>query len=134
MVEHGVHPGAGEVAQLGQAAGVDDAAGAHDAHPVAGPLDLAEDVARQQHGAPLVLQRGELALEDLLHERVEAGRRLVEHEQRHVAGQRRDEGDLLPVALGVGLALLGRVELEALDEPACGGPRRCRRAAGRAGR
>ena len=114
--ERGMHPGSGQVAQLGEAAGVDDPAGAHDAHPVAGALHLAEDVARQQHGAALVAQRGELALEDLLHERVEAGGRLVEHEQRHVAGERRDEGDLLPVALGVRLALLGLVELEALDE------------------
>ena len=61
---------------------------------------------------------GELALEDLLHEGVQAGGRLVEDEQRHAAGERGDEGDLLPVALGVGLALLGLVELEALDEAA----------------
>ena len=113
-----MHPRAGQVAQLGEAAGVDDPARPHDAHPVAGPLDLAEDVARQQHGAAVGPQVGELALEDLLHERVEAGGRLVEDEQRHVAGEGRDEGDLLPVALGVGLALLGLVELEALDEAA----------------
>ena len=56
------------------------------------------------------------ALEDRLLERVEAGGRLVEHEQLGVGGERRDERDLLPVALGVRAALLGRVELEALEQ------------------
>ena len=56
--------------------------------------------------------------------------RLVEQQQLGVGGERGDDGDLLPVALGVGAALLGRVELEALDE--LGAPRSGpgRRAAG----
>ena len=41
----------GQVAQLGQRAGLDGAAVADDAHPVAQRLDLGEDVAGQQHGA-----------------------------------------------------------------------------------
>ena len=44
------------------------------------------------------------------------GRRLVEHEQLDVGRQRGHEGDLLAVALGVGAALLGGVELEPLDQ------------------
>ena len=55
-------------------------------------------------------------VEDLLHQRVQAGRRLVEHEQVHVGGERRDQRDLLPVALGVRAALLGRVEVEPLQQ------------------
>ena len=72
-------------------------------------------------------------LEDRLHQRVQPGGGLVEDEELGVAGERRDEGDLLAVALGVGPALLGRVELEALQQVA---RRRCRvlLAAGRGGR
>ena len=55
-------------------------------------------------------------LEDRLLQRVEAGGRLVEQEQLDVRGERRDQRDLLPVALRVGAALLGRVELEALEQ------------------
>ena len=40
---------AGEVAQLGQRAGLDPPAGPDDAHPVAQALHLGQDVARQQH-------------------------------------------------------------------------------------
>ena len=53
------------------------------------------------------------------HERVQPGGRLVEHEQLGVGGEGGDEGDLLPVALGVVADPLGRVEVEPLDE---GGP------------
>ena len=44
------------------------------------------------------------SLEHGLHQRVEARRRLVEHEQLGVRGQRGDERDLLAVALGVACA------------------------------
>ena len=54
--------------------------------------------------------------EHLLHQRVQPGRRLVEHQQVDVGGERRDQRDLLPVALGVGPALLGRVEVEPLQQ------------------
>ncbi len=55
-------------------------------------------------------------LEGLLHQRVEPGGRLVEDEQLGLGGQRGDEGDLLPVALGVVADPLGRVEVEAFDQ------------------
>ena len=54
--------------------------------------------------------------EDLLHQRVQARGRLVEDQQLDVGRQRGDQRDLLAVALGVGAALLGRVELEALEQ------------------
>ena len=44
---------AGQVPQLGERAGLDAAAGADDAHPVAQRLHLGQDVARQQHRAPV---------------------------------------------------------------------------------
>ena len=64
--------------------------------------------------APSAADAGDLAVEDQLHERVEAARRLVEEVE--VGGRREggDERDLLPVALRVGAALLARVELEHL--------------------
>src|SRR5699024_8039250 len=37
-------------------------------------------------------------------------------QQVHVGGQRRDQRDLLPVALGVGAGLLGGVQVEALAQ------------------
>jgi len=87
-----------------------------DAQPVAECLDLAEDVAREEYRAALRADRVDLLAEDRFHERVEARGGFVEDEQVDVGGEGGDEGDLLPVALGVGAALLGGVELEALDE------------------
>ena len=89
---------------------------ADDADPVAEPLHLGQDVAAQQHGVPVVAEPVDALLEDRLHQRVEPGGRLVEDEQLDVGGERGDERDLLPVALGVGAALLGRVQLEPLDQ------------------
>jgi hypothetical protein len=72
-------------------------------------------MAAQEHG-PAALPLGMDAIrEDFLHQRVEAGGRLVEYQQLHVAGERCDECHLLPVAPGVGGALLGWIELKALQ-------------------
>ena len=90
--------------------------GTDDAHPVAQRLDLGEDVARQQHRAPFGLDLADAVLEHRLHQRVEARRRLVEDQQLGVGRQRRDQADLLAVALRVRAGLLGRVELEALEQ------------------
>ncbi len=77
----GGDPAAAQVPQLVEGAGLDRPALADDRDPVGQPLDLAEDVAGQQHrrarGDPL----GDAVGEDLLHQRVQPGRRLVEHEQ-----------------------------------------------------
>ena len=108
--------GAREVAQLGQRAGLDRLARADDRHAVAQLLDLGEDVAREQHRPPRLARLLDAGLEDRLLQRVEAGGRLVEHEQLGVGRERGDERDLLPVALRVRAALLRRVELEALEQ------------------
>ena len=55
-------------------------------------------------------------LEDRLHQRVEARRRLVQEVELDVGGERRHQRDLLPVALRVGAALLRRIELEPLQQ------------------
>jgi hypothetical protein len=47
---------------------------------------------------------------------VRPARRLVEQQQLDVGRQPGDERDLLPVALGIGAALLGRVQVEALEQ------------------
>ena len=83
---------------------------------VAQRLDLGEDVAGEQDRAAARALLGDALAEDLLHQRVQPGRRLVEDQQLDVGGQRGDQRDLLAVALGVGAALLGRVELEALEQ------------------
>ena len=103
------------MAQVGQGAGLDRAAVPDDGDPVAERLDLGQDVAGQQHGAVAAahLLADHLA-EHRLHQRVQAGGRLVEQQQLDVGGERGDQRHLLPVALGVGAALLARVEVEAL--------------------
>jgi hypothetical protein len=53
---------------------------------------------------------------NLLHQRLEPGRRLVEQQQIGSGHERRDQAHHLAVALRVGPHLLGRVEPEALDE------------------
>ena len=55
-------------------------------------------------------------LEHRLHQRIETGGRLVQQVELHVGGQRGHKGNLLPVALGVGADLFGRVELKALEQ------------------
>ena len=83
---------AGHAAQLVQRAALLGPAGADDAHPVAERLDLGEDVARQQHGAPLGLDLADAVLEHGLHERIEARRRLVEDQQLGAATRARRRG------------------------------------------
>ena len=127
--------GARQVAQVGERAGLDRAPGADDRHAVA-------RAPRPRRGcgstaAPCGPRRGarrDARAEDLLHQRVEPGRRLVEDQQLDVGRQRGDERDLLAVALGVRAALLGRVELEALEQVGAAPRIETRRAAGRAGR
>ena len=65
---------------------------------------------------PSVLGLSDERVERLLHERVEAGCRLVEHQQLGPVLERDDEADLLLVALRVLLEPAGRIEVEALDQ------------------
>jgi hypothetical protein len=89
---------------------------ADDGHPVAGLLDLVEDVGREERRAPLGDGLAEEPEERLLHERVEPGGRLVEDEQVGPVLECDDQPDLLLVALGVLLEAARRVEVEAGDE------------------
>ena len=102
--------------ELVEGAGLHHDAVADDADTIGQRLGLGQDVAGEQDTASARLLRGDLLLEDGLHERVEARCRLVEDQQLDVGGQRRDDGHLLAVALGVLPATLGRVELEPLQQ------------------
>jgi hypothetical protein len=73
-------------------------------------------VAGEQDGAALGADLVDAVLEHALHERVEPGGGLVQDEELDVGRERRDQPDLLAVALGVGAALLARAQLEALEQ------------------
>ena len=105
--------------ELGEGSGGHGPAPADDRHPIGQCFDLAEDVTRQQDRAAVDAPLADDLLEGLFHERVQPGSGLVEHKQVGVGGKGGDEGDLLPVALGVVADPFGRVEVESLDE---GGP------------
>ena len=108
--------GAGVPSQVGEGSGRHGPAPADDRHPIGKGLDLAEDVTRQEDGAAVLAPLADDILEGLFHERVQARGGLVEHEQVGVGGKGGDEGNLLPIALGVVADPLRRVELEPLDE------------------
>lgn len=90
-----------EVAHLVEGARLDDPPSADDADAIAERLGLGQDVARQERGPPLPHPFPHHVLEHGLHEGVEAGGRLVEEVQLDIGGERRDDRDLLPIALGV---------------------------------
>jgi hypothetical protein len=110
------------LAQLGQAAVVDDRAAAHDRHVVADLLDLAHVVRAQEHGQAA---RGE-PLDERAHVAdaggVEAVGRLVEHQQPRVAQQARRDAEALAHPVGVAADLVtgaaGQVDdLQRLVDP-----------------
>ncbi len=106
----------GQVAQRVDAIDLHQPTLADDRHAVAAALDLAEDVARQEDAAavrdPLPEQREEC----LLDERIQSRRWLVEQQKFGLVLQRRDQADLLLVALRVFAESAARVEVEALDQ------------------
>ena len=110
----------GEVAQRLDPVDLDEPAVADDRDPVAGLLDLAEDVAREEDRPALGLGLADDLVERLLDERVEAGRRLVEDQQVRPMLEGDDQADLLLVALRVLLELPARVDVEARDQAAPG--------------
>ena len=79
--QHRVDGRAGVTTHLVQRSGVDHASAADDADPVGQFLGLAEDVGRQQDAAAAGLLLGDLVLEHRLHERIQAGGRLVHDQQ-----------------------------------------------------
>src|SRR5262249_2228242 len=106
----------GHVAQRLDAIDPDQAAVADDRDAVARPLDLAEDVAREEHRPALRLRLADDLVAGLLDERVEAGRRLVEDEQVGPVLERDDQPDLLFVALRELAELARGVDIEARDQ------------------
>jgi hypothetical protein len=71
------------MAQLVEGARFGGPTRAHDGDPVAQRLDLGEDVAGQQDGPASLAQFPHHILEHLLHQRVQAGARLVEQVELH---------------------------------------------------
>ncbi len=75
---------------------LDDLAGVHHADPVAQRADDAEVVGDQQHGGVALLAQRADQVEHLgFHRGVEAGGRLVEHQELRVAGQRHGDDHAL---------------------------------------
>ena len=111
-----LHLVVGEVAQALDAVHLDELAVADDRDAIAGPLDLGQDVAREEDRPALGLRLADEGVERLLDERIQARGRLVEDQQLRPVLERDDEADLLLVALRVLLELARRVDLEALDE------------------
>ena len=123
LVQPGGRPGQfggdrrpGQMPQPGERAGFHGAARPDDRHPVTQRFHLGQDVAGEQHRAPLAAFFLHAGAERGLHQRVESGRGLIQDQQLGIGGQRRDQGDLLPVALGVRPCLLRRVQVEALQQ------------------
>ena len=115
-VEAQLHDAASPGQQLRHVLDRGQPAVADDRHPIAHPLDLGQDVRREEDrptgGAALV----EDVVERPLHERVEALRRLVEDGQLRVVLERLDDADLLahPARVGPDRAtqrLVGELEL-----------------------
>src|SRR5665647_436277 len=113
--------GPGQVPHLLERAGLHHLAGSDDADPVGQGLGLAEDVAAQQDGPSLVAQLTSTSAEGVLHQRVKATGGLVEQEHLGIGSKGSDEGHLLTVALGVGAGLLGRVQVEHLQQTVSAG-------------
>ena len=135
---HG-HVAVGPAAHLRDVLDGDQPALPDDADAVADALDLVEVVRGEEDRRAAVAVLGDDGEELLLHERVQARRRLVEDEQLRLVEERLDEPDLLAVAARELAQRPVEVRLEALGErvraPACSrrraGPRRTPAARGR---
>src|SRR6266550_4575169 len=106
----------GEVPQCFDAVDLGQEAVSDDRDPVAGLLDLAQDVAGKEDCPAVRLRLADDLVEGLLDERVETRGRLVEDEQVWSMLKRHDQPDLLLVPLRVLLELARRVDIEAGDE------------------
>ncbi len=104
------------MAQLLQGPLVDQPPVPEDPDAVADRLDLAEDVRGQEDRLPARRRLLDAFAERHLHQGIESARRLVEQQQVRARRERRDELDLLAVALGERADLLAGVEREALHQ------------------
>ena len=105
-----------EVAHLGERPHFHEPSRAQDRDSVAQRLHLAQDVRGQEDGLAVLAGLRHALAECAFLQRIQAARRLVQEQQigpRHEPG---DQNELLPVPLRVGTHLLGRIELEALDQ------------------
>src|SRR5438105_13519073 len=105
-----------DVHQFVDAAELDKAAFANDAHARARLLDLAQDVRGEKYGASFVARLFDHAVEFLLVKRVEAARWFVEDEHPWPMHEGLDEHDLALVAGRVLAKLPARVEVHPLDQ------------------
>jgi len=89
---------------------------AQNADTVAQRFDLLEDVRGQKNGLTGGLGFQNRVAEGLLHNRIEAGGRLVHHQQIRARHKGADDIDFLTIALGVGSDLFGWLKVKALDQ------------------
>ena len=75
-----------------------DAPGSQDGDTVGRSLDLTEDVRREKDRGPAVARLGDHGQELVLHQRIEAARRLVEDQQLRPRRERQEQGHLAPIA------------------------------------
>jgi hypothetical protein len=94
------------MSQLVEGAVLDDPSLPDDADAVAERLELGQDVAGQEDRSAALPELADVLFEAGLHQRIEPRRGLVQQIQLHVAGERRDQSDLLSVPLRVGPRLL----------------------------
>ena len=88
--------------QFGDRPLVDDLPRAHDRHPIAQPLDLSQQMARQQHGHARRRRAAESACAcRACRAGIEPGRRLVEQQQLRLAQQRGGDPETLAHAVRV---------------------------------
>ena len=73
-------------------------------------------MARKQNGSATRVQISDTLTESLGHQRVQPIGGLIKEVHIHIAGQRRDKGDLLPISFGVRGDLGAGVEVELRDE------------------
>ena len=105
-----------EVAHLRQRPHLNQEALAQDPDPITQGFDLAQDVRGQEDRLASLTSLMDALTKHLLHQRVEPARRLVEDEELGSGHEGGDQDQLLTIALGVGTDLLGRVEIEAIDQ------------------
>jgi len=78
----------------------DESTGAHDADEVGDGVDLGQHVRGEHDGPALGCRLSQHGEEDPLHDRVETGRRFVEHQEVGAVLEGLDDADLLPVPVG----------------------------------
>ena len=94
-----------------------EAAAPHDCDAVAHPLHLAKDVRREEYCPALGPGLPEELKEGVLHQRVEACRRLVQYGENRLVEHGLHEADLLPVASAQAPGREIKVDAQAFGEP-----------------